>query len=88
MAVEVLDPLSGGVGGGVGGLIGALFAKWFVNKSEKEITEIKKQLLQNEKADSLRDIAIAVLQENNKNIEKNLVSIDSNIQRILEKLEK
>ncbi len=87
-ASDFIDPLSGGVGGVGGGLLAAFIAKLYIGKSEKEIEAIKDRLDQNEKADTIRDIAIAVLQENNKNIEKSLISIDNRLEKLLEKFEK
>jgi hypothetical protein len=85
MAAEILDPVSGGVGGLGGGLIATFIAKWFVNKSEREIAEIKKQLEENGKADAVRDIAIAVLQASSVEVTKKLDKIESKIDELLKK---
>ena len=72
MGEEIIAALmNGGAGLGGGGVLGAVLAKYLVNKAEREVRSIKKELAQNKDMDSARDTAIQLLKldlENRKSL--------------------
>ena len=89
MAADLVDTLiNTGGGAGGGGLIAAIIAKYFGNKTEKEIEQIKKELAANKDADSLRDTAIELLKLEMASHKETSADIKMQLTKLDEKLEK
>jgi len=83
---ELLQSVGGGSGGGA--ILGGLLAKYFVNKNEKEIEAIKRELQSNKDADSIRDTAIELLKKETEYHSKSHEELKSWFKTFEEKMDK
>jgi predicted RNase H-like nuclease (RuvC/YqgF family) len=65
-----------------------LAAKYLLNKSDKEIEDIKKELQNNKDADSIRDTAIQLLKLEVENSKQTSGKLEAQLSKMEEKFEK
>jgi Na+/glutamate symporter len=89
MGEEIITALmNGGAGLGGGGVLGAILAKYLVNKAEREVRSIKKELAQNKDMDSARDTAIQLLKLDLENRKSLFNKLERQIENLYEKVNK
>ena len=89
MGEEIIAALmNGGAGLGGGGVLGAVLAKYLVNKAEREVRSIKKELAQNKDMDSARDTAIQLLKLDIENRKSLFNKLERQIEHLYEKVNK
>tara|TARA_R110000803_G_scaffold40214_3_gene86682 strand:+ start:946 stop:1215 length:270 start_codon:yes stop_codon:yes gene_type:complete len=89
MSGEIIDALmNSGAGLGGGGVLGAILAKYLVNKAEREVRYIKKELSENKELDSARDTAIQLLKLDMENRKSLIDKLERQIENLYNKVNK
>jgi Na+/glutamate symporter len=89
MSGEIIDALmNSGAGLGSGGVLGAILAKYLVNKAEREVQYIKKELTENKDLDSARDTAIQLLKLDMENRKSLIDKLERQIENLYNKVNK
>ena len=77
---------------GVGGLgmmaLSVMYTKWQTNQNKEDIQDLKKNLIENEKQDAIRDTKIAVMESQSNNILTRLDKMELTLEKIFERIEK
>lgn len=77
---------------GVGGLgmmaISVMYTKWQTNQNKEDIQDLKKNLIENEKLDAIRDTKIAVMESQSNTILTRLDKMELTLEKIFERIEK
>jgi len=77
---------------GVGGLgmmaISVMYTKWQTNQNKEDIQDLKKNLIENEKLDAIRDTKIAVMESQNNTILTRLDKMEVTLEKIFDRIEK
>ena len=86
---EIIDALmNSGAGLGGGGVLGAILAKYLVNKAEREVRYIKKELSENKELDSARDTAIQLLKLDMENRKSLIDKLERQMENLYNKVNK
>ncbi len=89
MSGEIIDALmNSGAGLGGGGVLGAILAKYLVNKAEREVRYIKKELSENKELDSARDTAIQLLKLDMENRKSLIDKLERQMENLYDKVNK
>jgi|VirMetMinimDraft_7_1064189.scaffolds.fasta_scaffold06364_3 Na+/glutamate symporter len=89
MSGEIIDALmNSGAGLGGGGVLGAILAKYLVNKAEREVRYIKKELSENKELDSARDTAIQLLKLDMENRKSLFEKLERQMENLYNKVNK
>tara|TARA_R110000822_G_scaffold34293_3_gene97669 strand:+ start:2155 stop:2424 length:270 start_codon:yes stop_codon:yes gene_type:complete len=89
MSGEIIDALmNSGAGLGGGGVLGAILAKYLVNKAEREVRYIKKELSENKELDSARDTAIQLLKLDMENRKSLIDKLERQMENLYNKVNK
>jgi hypothetical protein len=77
---------------GVGGLgmmaISVMYTKWQTNQNKEDIQDLKKNLIENEKLDAIRDTKIAVMESQSNTILTRLDKMEVTLEKIFDRIEK
>ena len=77
---------------GVGGLwmmaISVMYTKWQTNQNKEDIQDLKKNLIENEKLDAIRDTKIAVMESQSNTILTRLDKMELTLDKIFDRIEK
>ena len=77
---------------GVGGLgmmaISVMYTKWQTNQNKEDIQDLKKNLIENEKLDAIRDTKIAVMESQSNTIITRLDKMELTLEKIFDRIEK
>ena len=77
---------------GIGGLgmmaLSVMYTKWQTNQNKEDIQDLKKNLIENEKQDAIRDTKIAVMESQSNNILTRLDKMELTLEKIFERIEK
>ena len=77
---------------GVGGLgmmaISVMYTKWQTNQNKEDIQDLKKNLVENEKLDAIRDTKIAVMESQSNTILTRLDKMEVTLEKIFDRIEK
>jgi len=77
---------------GVGGLgmmaISVMYTKWQTNQNKEDIQDLKKNLIENEKQDAIRDTKIAVMESQSNTILTRLDKMEVTLEKIFDRIEK
>ena len=77
---------------GVGGLgmmaISVMYTKWQTNQNKEDIQDLKKNLIENEKLDAIRDTKIAVMESQSDTIFTRLDKMEVTLEKIFDRIEK
>lgn len=77
---------------GIGGLgmmaISVMYTKWQTNQNKEDIQDLKKNLIENEKLDAIRDTKIAVMESQSNTILTRLDKMELTLEKIFERIEK
>ena len=77
---------------GIGGLgmmaISVMYTKWQKKKNKEDIQDLKKNLIENEKQDSIRDTKIAVMESQSNTILTRLDKMELTLEKIFDRIEK
>jgi hypothetical protein len=77
---------------GVGGLgmmaISVMYTKWQTNQNKEDIQDLKKNLIENEKLDAIRDTKIAVMESQSNTILTRLDKMELTLEKIFDRIEK
>jgi len=77
---------------GIGGLgmmaISVMYTKWQTNQNKEDIQDLKKNLIENEKLDAIRDTKIAVMESQSNTILTRLDKMEVTLEKIFDRLEK
>ncbi len=89
MSGEIIDALmNSGAGLGGGGVLGAILAKYLVNKAEREVRYIKRELSENKELDSARDTAIQLLKLDMENRKSLIDKLERQMENLYNKVNK
>lgn len=89
MSGEIIDALmNSGAGLGGGGVLGAILAKYLVNKAEREVRYIKRELSENKELDSARDTAIQLLKLDMENRKSLIDKLERQMENLYDKVNK
>ena len=89
MSGEIIDALmNSGAGLGGGGVLGAILAKYLVNKAEREVRYIKKELSENKELDSARDTEIQLLKLDMENRKSLIDKLERQMENLYNKVNK
>jgi hypothetical protein len=77
---------------GIGGLgmmaISVMYTKWQTNQNKDDIQDLKKNLIENEKLDAIRDTKIAVMESQSNTILTRLDKMEVTLEKIFDRIEK
>ena len=77
---------------GIGGLgmmaISVMYTKWQTNQNKEDIQDLKKNLIENEKLDAIRDTKIAVMESQSNTISTRLDKMEVTLEKIFDRIEK
>jgi hypothetical protein len=77
---------------GIGGLgmmaISVMYTKWQTNQNKEDIQDLKKNLIENEKQDAIRDTKIAVMESQSNTILTRLDKMELTLEKIFDRIEK
>ena len=77
---------------GVGGLgmmaISVMYTKWQTNQNKEDIQDLKKNLIENEKLDAIRDTKTAVMESQSNTILTRLDKMEVTLEKIFDRIEK
>jgi hypothetical protein len=77
---------------GIGGLgmmaISVMYTKWQTNQNKEDIQDLKKNLIENEKLDAIRDTKIAVMESQSNTILTRLDKMEVTLEKIFDRIEK
>jgi hypothetical protein len=77
---------------GIGGLgmmaISVMYTKWQTNQNKEDIQDLKKNLVENEKLDAIRDTKIAVMESQSNTILTRLDKMELTLDKIFDRIEK
>jgi hypothetical protein len=77
---------------GIGGLgmmaISVMYTKWQTNQNKEDIQDLKKNLIENEKLDAIRDTKIAVMESQSNTILTRLDKMELTLEKIFDRIEK
>ena len=77
---------------GIGGLgmmaISVMYTKWQTNQNKEDIQDLKKNLIENEKLDAIRDTKIAVMESQSNTILTRLDKMEVTLEKIFDIIEK
>jgi len=77
---------------GIGGLgmmaISVMYTKWQTNQNKEDIQDLKKNLIENEKLDAIRDTKIAVMESQSNTILTRLDKMEITLEKIFDRIEK
>jgi hypothetical protein len=77
---------------GVGGLgmmaLSVMYTKWQTNQNKEDIQDLKKNLIENEKLDAIRDTKIAVMESQSNTILTRLDKMEVTLEKIFDRIEK
>jgi hypothetical protein len=77
---------------GIGGLgmmaISVMYTKWQTNQNKEDIQDLKKNLIENEKLDAIRDTKIAVMESQSNTILTRLDKMELTLDKIFDRIEK
>jgi len=77
---------------GIGGLgmmaISVMYTKWQTNQNKEDIQDLKKNLIENEKQDAIRDTKIAVMESQSNTILTRLDKMELTLDKIFDRIEK
>lgn len=77
---------------GIGGLgmmaISVMYTKWQTNQNKDDIQDLKKNFIENEKQDAIRDTKIAVMESQSNTILTRLDKMELTLEKIFERIEK
>ena len=77
---------------GIGGLgmmaISVMYTKWQTNQNKEDIQDLKKNFIENEKQDAIRDTKIAVMESQSNTILTRLDKMELTLEKIFERIEK
>jgi len=77
---------------GIGGLgmmaLSVMYTKWQTNQNKEDIQDLKKNIIENEKQDAIRDTKIAVMESQSNTILTRLDKMELTLEKIFERIEK
>ncbi len=77
---------------GIGGLgmmaISVMYTKWQTNQNKEDIQDLKKNFIENEKQDAIRDTKIAVMESQSNTILTRLDKMELTLEKIFDRIEK
>lgn len=77
---------------GIGGLgmmaLSVMYTKWQTNQNKEDIQDLKKNLIENEKQDAIRDTKIAVMESQSNTILTRLDKMELTLEKIFDRIEK
>jgi len=77
---------------GIGGLgmmaISVMYTKWQTNQNKDDIQDLKKNLIENEKQDAIRDTKIAVMESQSNTILTRLDKMEVTLEKIFDRIDK
>jgi hypothetical protein len=77
---------------GIGGLgmmaLSVMYTKWQTNQNKEDIQDLKKNLIENEKLDAIRDTKIAVMESQSNTILTRLDKMELTLDKIFDRIEK
>jgi hypothetical protein len=77
---------------GIGGLgmmaISVMYTKWQTNQNKEDIQDLKKNFIENEKQDAIRDTKIAVMESQSNTILTRLDKMEVTLEKIFDRIEK
>ena len=77
---------------GIGGLgmmaLSVMYTKWQTNQNKEDIQDLKKNIIENEKQDAIRDTKIAVMESQSNTILTRLDKMELTLEKIFDRIEK
>ena len=68
--------------------ISVMYTKWQTNQNKEDIQDLKKNLIENEKLDAIRDTKIAVMESQSNTILTRLDKMEVTLEKIFDRIEK